>query len=245
MEPSEIRNAEHRTVSRAMGILEAVVANEPQGLRLGDLAEQVKAPKSSIHGLAKGLVATGYLREHQGRYYEGPGIALLAPGRMRLPANAHRILERLSLEADETAILAARVGESVINVDVVESSQVIRATPVLNQRRPLWPTSYGKIFLAFMDEAKSDAYVRRNFPDPERQEAVMAELAEIRKTGIAFNRAESMPGLLGLSGPIIGEDGVTFAIGVVGPSERMRGRDAELMPIVAAAAADISIPLTA
>ncbi len=240
LDQGEVRNPEHRAVSRAMGILEAVTANEPQGLRLGDLSELVKAPKSSIHGLARGLLATGYLREHQGRYFLGPAIALLAPGRLRLPVNTHRVLERLSVEADETAILATLLGESVINVDYVQSSQVIRASPVLNVRRPLWPTSYGKVFLAFMSPSKRDSYVARNFPQ-ERRESIMTELEEIRRSRVAFNRAENTPGLFGMSAPIDGEDGVTLAIGVAAPMFRAQGRDADLTKVVLAAADELSI----
>ncbi|MCA4135373.1 IclR family transcriptional regulator [Arthrobacter sp. M4] len=245
LDRGEIRNSEHRTVSRAMGILEAVIANEPQGLRLGDLSEQVKAPKSSIHGLAKGLVAMGYLREHQARYYQGPALAMLAPGLLRLPANAHRVLERLAVEADETAILAALVGESVINVDFVESSQLIRASPVVNVRRPLLPTSYGKVFLAFMEPSKRDSYLARNFPEIERREAITLELEEIRSSRVAFNRAESTPGLYGLAAPILGEEGIILAIGVAGPADRMQGREAELARVVTAAAAELSLAQSA
>lgn len=240
LDQGEIRNSEHRTVSRAMGILEAVIANEPQGLRLGDLSEQVKAPKSSIHGLAKGLVAMGYLREHQARYYQGPALAMLAPGLLRLPANAHRVLERLAVEGDETSIMAALVGESVINVDYVQSSQLIRASPVVNVRRPLWPTSYGKVFLAFMEPSKRDSYIVRNFEDTKRRDAIAAELEEIRSSGVAFNRAESTPGLYGLAAPIIGEEGVILAIGLAGPADRMQGHEADLARVVIAAAAELS-----
>src|SRR4051795_8483300 len=60
--------AEHRTVTRAVAIMELVAVGEPGGVRLGALAGPLGAPKSSIHGLAKGLVAVGYLREQDGRY---------------------------------------------------------------------------------------------------------------------------------------------------------------------------------
>ena len=59
-EAAQARSPEHRTVSRVMAVLEAVVASEPNGLRLADLADMLDAPKSTLHGLAKGLAATGY-----------------------------------------------------------------------------------------------------------------------------------------------------------------------------------------
>ena len=89
-----------------MSILEVVVASEPNGLRLADLPDMVGAPKSTIHGLARGLVATGYVREQGGRYYEGPALAMLGGGRHHNEATYHHALEQLSAAQHETAILA-------------------------------------------------------------------------------------------------------------------------------------------
>ena len=68
----------HRTVSRVTTILELAAANR-SGVRLTELATALDAPRSSVHGLVKGLVATGYLREEGGTYRIGPAInSLLA-----------------------------------------------------------------------------------------------------------------------------------------------------------------------
>jgi len=53
-----------------MAILEHVLASDADGVRLLDLSAAIDAPKSSVHGLAKGLVATGYFREERGRYWK-------------------------------------------------------------------------------------------------------------------------------------------------------------------------------
>jgi len=219
------RTPEHRTVSRIMAILEAVVASEPVGLRLADLPDMIGAPKSTIHGLARGLVATGYLREHRGRYFQGPAVAMLAVGGGQVPAGYHHALEQLSQAWNETAILATLAGESVINIDVVEPDQLIRASPPVHERRPMWPGSYGKVFLAFMDPRRRDAYLRRKHKDPGEQARILAELETIRATGVAFNRGEVSPDLYGVASPITsaGID-VTLAIGVAGPASRMAER---------------------
>jgi DNA-binding IclR family transcriptional regulator len=208
-----------------MAILEAVVASEPAGLRLADLPDMIGAPKSSIHGLARGLVATGYLLEHRGRYFQGPAVAMLAVGGGQVPAAYHHALEQLSKAWDETAILATLAGESVINIDKVEPDQLIRASPPVHERRPMWPGSYGKVFLAFMDPRRRDAYLRRKHKDPREQARILAELETIRESGVAFNRGEINADLYGVASPILsaGVD-VTLAIGVAGPASRMAGR---------------------
>lgn len=216
------RTAEHRTVSRVMAVLEVVMASEPAGLRLADLAEIIGAPKSSIHGLARGLVAAGHLREHQGRYYRGPAVAMLGIGPDPVPIAFHQALQDLSRTWSETAILATLAGESVINIDIVEPNQTIRALPPLHERRPIWPGSYGKIFLAFMDGRRRDSYLQRKHGSPGEQAHIRTELDQVRATGIAYSRGELSPELFGVAGAIKTANGeVTLAIGLAGPGTRM------------------------
>lgn len=235
------RTPEHRTVSRVMAILEAVVANEEQGLRLTDLSDTLSAPKSTIHGLARGLVTTGYLRERQGRYFRGPALELLVAGKYRVPPSFHRALEQLCDQWKESAILATLAGDSVINIDVVVTDQMIRASPTLPHRRPLWPTSYGKLFLAYMDPRRRDAYLSRKFDDSRERARILKELETIRSTRVAFNRGENIPEMFGVSSPIfVGDSEVTLGIGLVGPAERMKGREDELAGGVLATARSLS-----
>ncbi|NGP05781.1 IclR family transcriptional regulator [Rhodococcus sp. 14C212] len=220
------RGAEHRTVSRVMAILEVVIASEPEGLRLGELSDAIGAPKSSIHGYARGLVATGYLREHEGRYLQGPAVStLLAIGGQQVPVGYHHALEQLSKACDETAILSMLVGDSAIIVDLVEPTQTIRASPPLHQRNPLWPVSYGKCFLAFMEPRRREAYVRRITDDPAERARITEELATVHDTHIGYNRGERYPDLFGVASPILlqGRD-VTMAIGLAGPAARMEAQ---------------------
>ena len=117
--------AEHRTVARVMSLLELVLASNPQGLSLGELSSMIAAPKSSVHGLAKGLVATGYFREDKGRYVVGPAVStLLAVGPSALPAVYHHALEELTQKWGETSMLATLVGDSVVYIDTVESPKL-------------------------------------------------------------------------------------------------------------------------
>jgi DNA-binding IclR family transcriptional regulator len=218
-----------------------VVASEPNGLRLADLPDMVGAPKSTIHGLARGLVSTGYIREHNGRYYQGPALAMLSVGGQNIPAAYHYALDQLTKRWNETAILATRAGESVINIDLVEPNQTIRASPPLHERRPMWPGTYGKVFLAFMDPRRLESYLRRKHKDPREQARIRAELETVRTTGVAFNRGEMDPELYGVACPIViaGMD-VTFAVGLAGPASRMVARLDEMAESVRTTARGLS-----
>jgi DNA-binding IclR family transcriptional regulator len=235
---------EHRTVTRVMSIIELVMASEPTGARLGDLSGAIDAPKSTVHGLAKGLVATGYLREEDGHYLIGPAISgLLAAGASRLPSAYHHTLEQLSERWGETSILGTLVGEAVVYPDVVEPVAVIRASPPMNKRLSLWPRSSGKVFLAHMERRRMDAFLRRQFPDPVDQERVRAELAAIRETGIAISTAgPSNDELLGIASPVtFARSPVNTAIAVAGPAARMRDKLDQIADDIRDAARALSV----
>ncbi|RNM12195.1 IclR family transcriptional regulator [Nocardioides pocheonensis] len=217
---------EHRTVARVMSLLELVLASDPQGLRLGELSNAIDAPKSSVHGLTKGLVAIGYLREEDGRYIIGPAIStLLAVGPSSLPSMYRHAMEDLTERWDETTMLATLVGESLVYLDAVEPAAFIRAAPEVNKRLSLWPRSSGKCFVAFMDERKRNLYLRRNKEAPTDSPELRAELEEIRQTNLAKNVGGSHQGHLGIASPIhLGGGPVTIAIAIVGPLARMEDK---------------------
>ena len=240
-EVTSTRSPEHRTVSRVMALLEVVIASEPGGLRLADLAEMVGAPKSSIHGLAKGLAATGYFREHQGRYFTGPAVAMLSIGTGDVSAPYRHALEELSATWNETATLATLAGESVIHLAKVEPKQMIRASPPVHQRRPIWPGSSGKVFLAFMDTARRERYLNRTHKDAAERARIDAELDAVRSNRVAFNMGEMDPALYGVASPILmpGIE-VNLAIGLSGLGSRMAGRIDEIADSVRRTAEKLS-----
>lgn len=219
--------AEHRSVSRAMAILELAASTEPEGVRLADLADAIGAPKSSAHGLAKGLVAVGYLREQDGRYFIGPAVLNLLGGKLpTFPAAYHTALEHLVEEWGETAFLATLVGDSSVYVDRVESPHFIRAAPPLNTRVPLWPRSAGKCFLAWMAPRQLDMILRRGLPGTLTIDEIKAQLSDVRTSRVAVNMSESEADMIGVASPIIPPRGgvVTVAIAIGGPEIRMKPR---------------------
>jgi DNA-binding IclR family transcriptional regulator len=234
---------EHRTVTRVTAIIELIVANDLAGVRLGDLATALDAPKSTTHGLVKGLIATGYLREEDGRYHTGPAISgLLAAGPVSLPAAYHHALEQLSAQWTETAILATLVGDSAVYLDVVEPATLIRASPPRNKRQPLWPRSSGKCFLAFMEPRRSDAYLRGHILEPAERDRIRAELQIIRETHIAINRGDHRGSdEIGVASPIIRAGAtVTTAVALAGPAVRMHDKLNDIADSVRQAAQSLS-----
>ncbi len=234
--------AEHRTVGRVMTILELVIANGSRAMKLGDLSTALDAPKSSLHALTKGLVATGYLREADGGYVVGPAISSLISAETVTAQFAYRhILSELSERWSETAMLSTLVGDSVVYIDSVEPEMFIRAITPLHRRLVLWPRSSGKIFLAFMEEKRFEGYLRRHHPEPSNADFVRAEVATTRETQIGINIGQSGQDHIGLAVPVaVGNSPITMAIAMAGPRSRIEGKMDEMAADMLRAAKSIS-----
>lgn len=235
--------AEHRTVSRVMGIIEAVVASEPAGLRLTELADALVAPKSSVHGLAKGLVALGYLQERDGKYYTGAAIGQLLNSTSddRRRRSFTDQLRMLSETWNETAMLGELVGDSVVYIESVESTHTLRAAVPLHTRVQVWPSSSGKCLLAFMPARRRDFYFDRIGLTGKERDAAMAELAEVKERRVAFNIGGTAVGMVGVASPIfLPDQTLPMTIAVTGPEVRLIDKLEELGHDVLNAATRIS-----
>ncbi|MGH3358331.1 MAG: IclR family transcriptional regulator [Nocardioidaceae bacterium] len=235
---------EHRTVSRVAEILEAAAA-DPDGVRLTSLAQDLGAPKSSIHGLLRGLVSVGYLNERKGRFTIGPAMHALRSGSEppTLVERAYDTMVRLRNEFDETVQLGQRMGDSVVYISAVESRQLIKYSSQLNLRRPVYPTSMGKIFLAELDDAALDRYLRTHLSSPKRRTAVLAELRDVRKTRVAVNKNETLPGLFGAAAGVRANGQLVAGLAIVGPTERMASKTKRITKAVRDAADQVSAAL--
>lgn len=234
-------SGEHRTASRVMSILEMAAASEPEGVRLGDLAAPLEAPKSSIHGLAKGLVTVGYLREQGGRYFTGPALyALLGAAKPTFPATFHHALEKLTEEAGETSFIASLVGDSMVYVDKVDSTRAIRSSPPVHQRLPLWPRSAGKCLLAYMEPRRQDAALRKLDLTDDARGRIETELLAIRERSASVNPGEIESDQFGVASPIMVGEAVPFAIAVAGPATRMGEELDDIVAMVRRAAEELS-----
>jgi DNA-binding IclR family transcriptional regulator len=223
-----------------MRILE-LVAGSTEPVRLATLADTLDAPKTSLHGLAKGLVATGYLRGGAAGYVIGPAVPTLLGAVDSLVTDAARpYLEKLRAAFDETVILSAQVGSSVVYIDMVESTQFIRYIAPLRQRRPIYPTSTGKCFLAHMPGAQRDAILGDFVSDPEQLRAVRTELDTARRDGVAYNRGETVPDVSAVASLVTVPGRNPVAVSMVGPTGRVERRLPEMAVAVRDAAVSIS-----
>jgi DNA-binding IclR family transcriptional regulator len=221
----------HRTIDRVTQIVEEVVYNP--GMTFADLARALDAPRSSVHGFIRGLLANGWLYEDKHRFYLGPAVYGLniASGHIRAGLVTHADLEQLHRKSGVTVFLGVRVGEHVIYIDEAGTDSLTGFAARRNIRRTLLATAGGKVLLASCPQAERDAYLRRRgAEEAELVEGFLAEYDSIRKTGIARNtlhggrRFAIATAVYSQSGDVVAETTLVGATAEVLPREQELGR---------------------
>lgn len=211
----------HRTVSRIVGILEFVVQS-PSGATLGEVASHLDAPKSSVYGFIRGLEAEGYLKDNgSGRFVFGLGAhTLLASQATSLVELAAPVMNVIGRELEETVTLAVFLDHELTYVHSVPSTQRIGYNPEMHTRRPLWPTSSGKVLLA----ATNDPALRTRVISAEKlaENDYDAEVESVRRNGYGLNLGETVADVTAFALGLKIASSLAAAITVGGPNVRMR-----------------------
>jgi DNA-binding IclR family transcriptional regulator len=146
---------------------------------------------------------------------------------------ARPYIEELSRRTGETVDLALLDGPKAVFVDQVQGTHRLRAVSAVGVSFPLHCTANGKALLAAL---APDALARlkpqiRLGSGPSRGswKQLEAELAEVRQTGIAYDREEHSPGISAVGVAVIGPQGELVAVSIPAPSMRFAAHEAELV----------------
>ncbi|KAF0960875.1 IclR family transcriptional regulator [Rhodococcus sp. T7] len=212
----------HRTVDRVTAILDAV-APVPQGLTLATLADRLDAPKSSIHELVNGLLATGYLIEHEHRISLGPAPFVLTLSGNRLAAQEvdRDLLPRIHEAVECSVLIGIQVGMSLVYIDQIGEEPALEFAARNHSRRSLYGTASGKVILADLPGREMDALLHSaSSADRAEVDRFLAELPEIRATGLAYNLGSTIPNVYSVATALRSPDGTLVgAVCAVGREE--------------------------
>jgi len=182
----------HRTIDRVTRILEEVVYNP--GMTFAELARAIDAPKSSVYGFIRGLVAAGWLHQDDAHFYIGPALhgLNLASGHLRPGSVTDADLQALHDAAGVTVFLGVQAGQDLIYVSEVGADLLPGFAARTNIRRNLLATAGGKALLADLPPDRRDAYLRRREPgEAPLVDEFLNEYDEIKRTRIARNTLHS------------------------------------------------------
>ncbi len=218
-----------QSLGRAFAILEEV-ARHREGIGLADLSKLVGLHNSTTFHLAKTMVSLGYMRQEKTtkRYRIGRPLFALAASALdeiEMVNVATPVLEDLSRETGESSHFAVRMGDAVVVIARTSGPGAFHLTDRVGVVRPAHCTALGKVILASLHPDQLERFLERVELKPSTANSIteipvlLREIAEIRRSGIAFDDGEfnlevrcvAVPvkdftgqiiGALGISGPI-------------------------------------------
>jgi len=230
--PAPRERAGIQSIERAFAILEQI-ARHRQGIGLGELSRCVGLHTSTAFHLVRTMVQLGYVSQHKDtkRYRIGSRLFTLAAGALdenALLALAEPALERLTLLTGESSHFAIRSGDEIVVVARTAGASMLQLADRTGAPRPAHATAIGKVLLAamrpeqlgqFLSRAELRRFTPRTIADPE---ALTRHVAEVRRSGIAFDDGEFDDEVRCVAVPVHDFAGrVAGAIGISGPIWRL------------------------
>ncbi|AHH19982.1 transcriptional regulator, IclR family [Nocardia nova SH22a] len=163
-----------------------------------------------------------------GGYRLGPGMLTVALNcRHQLVGPMRPLVAGLSQAVNENVDLAVFDGRDVVVVDQVASPQRMRAVTRIGRPFSLHASCIGNILLAQMSDCDIRMLVSGRLeeftPNTVRDiDALLAKIAIVRTTGIAFDHEEHDPGISAVATAVRGPGDAVQALSVVAPTGRFR-----------------------
>jgi IclR family pca regulon transcriptional regulator len=246
-----------QSLERGLAILSAFTPDRP-ALGISELARKLDLTRSTTHRYVATLATLGYLHQDDStrKYRLGPrvldlGFSVLGSLELREIAAPH--LRRLTDATGHTSNLAIRDDTDVILIDRVRGRpgryHQLEYTLHIGSRLPSYCSATGKALLAFLPRRDLDRLldrielVQRGPRTLTDRRALLAELEEVRRTGVAVNDEELDSALRSIAAPVRSRSGeVVAAVNVSIPWSPVAMNELviELGPTIQAAARQIA-----
>lgn len=240
--------AESQSVSRAIDILELLAANGTLGVR--DIARRMKLSPTIVHRLISTLASAGYAEQSSETQKYRIGYRAYRIGCSFL---SHNDLDRAStpelvaLAEDHqvNSFLGVLRDHAVVYLKVVRSNGPIVINNAAGSLAPPHSTAFGKVLLAALpDKQVAEVMGREPYQKLTRKtkvslRALLAELREVRATGIAISDEENLVNVFSAGAAVRDSTGAVIASlsGAV-PRQGLTKRDIEHLCTLVKDAAD-------
>lgn len=216
-----------QVIARAAAILRALKGAQA-GMSLGQIAEQVGLPRSTVQRIVGALQSERLVIASSagGGIKLGPELHSLAEStRYSIVDMVRPLLVDLSRATEETVDLSVYRGANMIFLDQIAGTQRLRAVSAIGDAFPLTETANGKACLAAMDDKAIARLARNEWTQAGREgslDDLMAEIGEIRRSGVAFDLDEHTEGISACGIAFSDWKGDLYAISIPVPSTRFR-----------------------
>lgn len=205
------------TVGKALEVLDSV-ALFARPVRFSELLEVSPYPKATLYRFLQTLTNQNMLAfdNDRGTYSLGARLVSLAHSAWKnasLAPIARRFIEDLAEQTGETIHLAQIDNGQVLFVDKLKATDRFETLAQVGMVAPAYCTGVGKVMMAFMAPKRLElvlqqqaffAYTPQTHPT---LASLSAELDQIRKDGIAFDREEHEAGIISIAAPILATNG--------------------------------------
>jgi DNA-binding IclR family transcriptional regulator len=219
-----------QVLARAAALLRLLAADSSGGLTFSELVARSGLPRTTVHRIRGALEQEDliYTDVATGRLHLGPGIMRLAMAKRDLPTVVRPYLERLSRELNETVDLGVLDGMHVLFIAQHPAPQ--RALMVVSRvgaRFPAFCTANGKALLAQLPTGEIRSRLPKRLEAPARHTPIsrkdlLAELEEVRSSGLGFDCEEHRVGICSIGVAITDIDGSSASISVPMPTARFQ-----------------------
>lgn len=216
-------------VETTLKILNTLKTHGEMGIT--ELTNEVSVSKGTVHNHLSTLQHNNYVVKVDDRYQLGFRF-------MDLAYHAKQRVDIYDLVCQEVNNLAENSGEMALYTEAEHGLGVclyramgenaVQTALYEGHRSELHHTAVGKAILAHMPEERVEeileqrgmtAQTENTITDPD---VLFDELEKIRERGFAFNREETIPGLVGVGAPVKDrQSGVIGAISIIGPTSKI------------------------
>lgn len=221
-----------KSAERVLAIFEALHGCQP-GMTFTQVCGTLGLPKSSAHALLRVLEQRGYLtvQPETGRYQIG--LRLYEVGSsygtaINLREVTAPVLTMVSELCGETINVGVLAGRDAVWIDRREATHRYRIHTYIGMHMAAHRCALGKALLAGLDNAALERALGPHQPGSgppptsEQVEALKHELAEVRRSGVAYNFGEGVGGVHGVGVPVRNHAGITVAsVSISVPEARM------------------------
>ena len=254
--PSRPPTPENRSVGRILDVLDLFLDGGAT-YTLKDVSDALGIPKSTTHGILHAMHGKGYLTvDPETKRY---AVSLRLVGRLSatptveiLRQRARRHLERLSTTLGETTKLIAFERTHSVAIDFVDGTGPLKYAVTLWQRWPFHATGGGKLYLAQFDDERlremlAEGPLEQITPQTVVDvDALVGEVAEVRRKGWAGQREEIHAGIAGFAAPVVDAAGkLLAALVVMGPTARVDEHADGILAALLAEAQALSVDIGA
>jgi len=218
-----------QVIARAATILRAL-ENEKDGLSLGQIANRVELPRSTVQRIVNALAEENILiaATLNARVKLGPAILRLAANtNFDFSSFVRPHLDRLAQQTGETVDLSMHQGDKMVFVDQIPGSHRLSAISAVGESFLMYSSANGKAALSLM----TDDEIRKRYGRSLEKEtdktiedtnSLIEEVRSIRHSDIAVDQEEHTEGICAVGTAFRDPMDRIFAVSVPVPTVRFK-----------------------